>query len=375
MDKAGNTTLNGLTVSGGTTLNDKLIANKGINIPVTGDKVVNSSNDADAPLIIGNKTGLHLSFDENEISARSNGTGGSSPLNLNPDGGSVIIGSNQAATNNAPFTVYGKITANNGLTVNNAVLTANKGVTTTTLTASGLSQLKGKVVIAQSGDVTVSDSSSAPLVIGSTTGPAIIIDDCEIMAKNSKNTFSNLYIQMGNDGASSTTAKAGTGGNTYFGGPVHVGGALTVYNNITASDKTVTAGNFNGKWGNVNNKITTHDTEYDLTRWMITYVNGDLKYITMQEMANTMKSTINSGIDMTSKAPMPTNSGGVGQVIAGSRGQTYTTPNGGTWEVWGDIHNDNSTANGSIYKVVAGGTTLDAGWFQTKVNWFAKRIQ
>lgn len=378
MDQSGNTTLNSLTVSGSTTLNDKLIANKGINIPVTGDKVVNSSNDADAPLIIGNKTGLHVSFDENEISARSNSTGGSSPLHLNPDGGSVIIGSNQASTNNAPLTVYGKITANNG-------------VSTTTLTASGLSQLKGKVVIAQSGDVTVSDSSSAPLVIGSTTGSAIIIDDCEIMAKNSKNTFSNLYIQMGNDGASSTTAKAGTGGNTYFGGPVHIGGALTVYNNITASDKTVKAGNFDGKWGGVINQITTHDKAPDLTRWMLTYVDGYIRYITMSEMADKMKSAINSGIDMTSKTPIPTTSSGVGQVILISNA-TFTLPNGGTWFVWfyrsrydsdyqdgmnayNPYVNDdpNQKLNGKL--IWPGGTKFNALSGQNASNGFAWRIQ
>jgi len=157
-------------------------------------------------------------------------------------------------------------------------------------------------------------------------------------------------------------------------GPVSAS-TITATGNITATGKTVTAGNFNGKWGGVINQITTHDKEPDLTRWMLTYVDGYIRYITMSEMADKMKSTINSGIDMSSKAPIPTTSSGVGQIAHGGPSQSYTVPSGGTWEVWADIHNANSTANGSIYKIVSGGTTLDAGWFQTKTNWFAKRIQ
>lgn len=86
-------------------------------------------------------------------------------------------------------------------------------------------------------------------------------------------------------------------------------------------------------------------------------------------------STAISGIDLSSRAPMPTTSSGVGQIVSYGPSQTFTPPAGGTWEVWGDIHNSNSTSNGAIYKIVAGGTEIDAGWFQTRVNWFAKRIK
>ena len=448
LDNLGNTSFPGnLSIGGSITSTGLLTANGGINIPITGDKVVNSSIDANAPLIIGSKTGLHVSFDENEISARSNGSGGSSPLYINPDGGEVSVGHNQRTTNNAPFIVYGKITANNGLTVNNsgasftggdisltngkisittgntvtngitehihgqmaanddwriasgatasnsgyvelataddgsepiyirqytgasgnhfgtikrtltlldaygnttipgkltvqtedssftgkvttgsfntgaiessnitntgklvsndlitagkgltvnnAVLTANKGVTTTTLTASGLSELKGKVVIAQSGDVTISDSSSAPLVIGSTTGSAIIIDDCEIMCKNTKNTVNNLYIQMGNDGASPENAIVGNGGKTYFGGPVHVGGALTVYNNITASDKTVKAGNFDGKWSGFTQQIGSKPSITNDT-WILLNNQSNIQHTTVGDISNQVKTNLSS---------------------------------------------------------------------------------
>lgn len=73
-------------------------------------------------------------------------------------------------------------------------------------------------------------------------------------------------------------------------------------------------------------------------------------------------------------APKPTTSSGVGQIASQGVSQTFTLPAGGTWEVWGDVHNNNSTANGSVYQIVAGGTTVNAGDSQTRTNWFAKRI-
>jgi len=73
-------------------------------------------------------------------------------------------------------------------------------------------------------------------------------------------------------------------------------------------------------------------------------------------------------------APQPTTSAGVGQITSKGVSQTFTLPPGGTWEVWGDVHNGNSTANGAYYNIVAGGTTVNAGDAQTRTNWFAKRI-
>lgn len=73
-------------------------------------------------------------------------------------------------------------------------------------------------------------------------------------------------------------------------------------------------------------------------------------------------------------APQPKTSAGVGQITSKGASQTFRLPSGGTWEVWGDIHNNNSTANGSYYNIVAGGTTVNAGDSQTRTNWFAKRI-
>ena len=73
-------------------------------------------------------------------------------------------------------------------------------------------------------------------------------------------------------------------------------------------------------------------------------------------------------------APIPTTSAGVGQITSKGVSQTFTLPAGGAWEVWGDIHNSNSTSTGAYYNIVAGGTTVNAGDAGTRTNWFAKRI-
>ena len=110
--------------------------------------------------------------------------------------------------------------------------------------------------------------------------------------------------------------------------------SITATGDINASGKTITAGNYNGKWGGVTNQITTHDTAPDLTRWMLTYVDGYIRYITMSEMADKMKSTINSGIDMSSKAPKPTTAntvGKVGVIHLTTATRDFTFPSGGSY--------------------------------------------
>jgi hypothetical protein len=111
----------------------------------------------------------------------------------------------------------------------------------------------------------------------------------------------------------------------------------------------------------------------------------------MSEMADKMKSTINSGIDMTSKTPIPTTSSGVGQVILISDA-TFTLPNGGTWFVWfyrsrydSDYQdgmnaynpyvndNPNQKLNGKL--IWPGGTKFNALSGQNASNGFAWRIQ
>ena len=74
-------------------------------------------------------------------------------------------------------------------------------------------------------------------------------------------------------------------------------------------------------------------------------------------------------------APLPTTAAEVGQITSKGVSQTFTLPSGGTWEVWADVHNSNSTSIDAYYYIVAGGTTLNAGVAGTRTNWFAKRIQ
>ena len=406
----------------------KITANNTLYIPNGSDLLGNSYSTSTPPhLTIGGYNSTHLEIDSNEIEAKTNATTVGT-LYLNSDGGTVNIGSNTPAKLVVTDTSFltGKVTIGTSsvsanLKLQNGMILIDKsGTTKDTVT-----NIKGQIAsndfwrIASGGtasdsgflEIATGDNGNEPIYVrqyyGSVDGVGVDTDGWPTtptrtltLLDSSGNTIipGNLTVQTGD---STFVGKVTTGsfktngiestsitnnGTLVSNGLITAGKGLTVNNasltanngiettTLTASG-TVKAWNFNGKWGGVINQITTHDKAPDLTRWMLTYVDGYIRYITMSEMADKMKSTINSGIDMTSKAPMPTNSGGVGQVIAGSRGQTYTTPNGGTWEVWGDIHNDNSTANGSIYKVVAGGTTLDAGWFQTKVNWFAKRIQ
>lgn len=321
--------------------------------------------------------------------------------------------------------VTGATTLSNTLTVSKAT------------TIGGLLTANGKFIVSQTGDVQLSSNSSAPFILGDPNGAAILMDNCEIMAKSASNASGNLYIQIGDDAATLDNAKTGAGGNTIFGGPVYIGGALTLYSNITASGKTVTAatfkgaldgnaktatkasslatesgtssgarpvwysylgdntkavyhadkftynpgtqtvnaGNFDGKWGGVINQITTHDKAPDLTRWMLTYVDGYIRYITMSEMADKMKSTITSGIDLSSRLPMPSlTTSAIGYIFTGY-GRYHTLPSGGTWFWWACCFNANSTSIGPKWGISSGGSEIDLEYDNRRAHFFAMRIK
>ena len=293
LDNLGNTSFPGnLSVGGTITSTGLLTANGGINIPITGDKVVNSSTDANAPLIIGSKTGLHVSFDENEISARSNGSGGSSPLYINPDGGEVSVGHNQRTTNNAPFIVYGKITANNGLTVNNAGASFTGGdisltngkisITTGNTVTSGITEhihgqmaanddwrIASGATASNSGyvELATADDGSEPIYIRQYTGANGnhfgTIKRTLTLLDASGNTELPGTLKVKGTGDSSfagklTTGSLGTGaitstgitnsgalsntGNVTIGGTLGVTGATTLSNTLTVSKATTISG-------------------------------------------------------------------------------------------------------------------------------------
>ena len=144
---------------------------------------------------------------------------------------------------------------------------------------------------------------------------------------------------------------------------------------INASGKTITAGNYTGKWGGVTNQITTHDTAPDLTRWMLTYVDGYVRYITMSEMADKMKSTITSGIDLSSRLPMPSlTTSAIGYIFTGY-GRYHTLPSGGTWFWWACCFNANSTSIGPKWGISSGGSEIDLEYDNRRAHFFAMRIK
>ena len=99
----------------GGVLDDRLVANKGVIIPIDGNHVFGDHYDDSVPLTIGDYTKFHLEFDNNEIMAKTNESNPagirSGALFLQSDGGLVSIGS-RARTN---LHVNGNITILNEL--------------------------------------------------------------------------------------------------------------------------------------------------------------------------------------------------------------------------------------------------------------------
>lgn len=196
------------TITGNVTLGNSSTKNKADGtqsvITLYGPTVIDRStgmsgtSDARPALTIGGvNSAQHIEIDGNEIQSKSNATT-PAQIWINAFGGNVTIGKDSTITLNknvsvsntlsvvgnttigksdtkSTLKVFGGVTADNGLTVNNAVLTATKGATikgaaldaqagtsTTTLTASSTSTLKGNTTIGTS-------STAANLVVYGTS--------------------------------------------------------------------------------------------------------------------------------------------------------------------------------------------------------------
>jgi len=172
-----------------------------------------ATNNKPALIVGGLDTAMHLELDGNEIQAKADGTNYGT-IGINIDGGNVSVGNddkNSTVTlrknttitgtgtiagnttigndnSKSTLKVFGGVTADNGLTVNNAVLTANKGAT-----------IKGAVLDAQAGTKTTTLNATGAATLGSTlsvTGASTLTGAVE--AKNGINvTGGNITITAG----------------------------------------------------------------------------------------------------------------------------------------------------------------------------------
>ena len=408
LDGSGNTNLPGnLTLKNSNGDVNGTITSLRANFTASNDAVGSSFNNP--ALTIGLETGVHLEIDQNEIQGKSSKTT-IGDISLNADGGNVYIADNDGASGSLSvphgnISTGGTLTADGNTTLNGTL--AVTGVTTigNTLNANG------NVVIAKDKVLQIMGSKARTVVaiesynndgdncyyIGGSNLTGLFGGDSYSTWHSyvtSGNVDTNLwpdpilsftdrlYLMSDKQVYIETNIQGGYPDRKSF--KFDTAGSLTV-------PSTIYAANYSGNWGGVVNQITTHDTDPNLTRWMLTYVDGYIRYITMSEMADKMKSTINSGIDMSSKAPMPTTSKVAGQVILISE-PNFTLPSGGTWFVWfyrsrydsdyqdgmnayNPYVNDdpNQKVNGKL--IWPGGTKFNALSGQNASNGFAWRIQ
>ena len=473
-----------------------------------------TTNNKPALIIGGTDTTAHIEIDNNEIQAKASGTT-TGTLGINIDGGNVSIGNDAAnsvvtlrkntsvtgtlsvagnttigSTNTkSTLKVFGGVTADNGLTVNNSQITIDNGGS---LTSGITTQIRGKMAVndhwriasgataSNSGyvELATADDGIEPIYIrqykgdfatlnktltlldgngntsipgnttiggtltvtgtstlstvdaGNTTIDRLFLTTINEFNGTKKATFETIKLyNVDNNG---TTTFIGGNGATIVGGGEAAQELYNAYNStknaygtdgiynannrpgtgywssdnlVLTADGTVyihsnvqgnynnrkewifnangtltapgaiTADNFNGKWGGVTNQITTHDTAPDLTRWMLTYVDGYVRYITMSEMADKMKSTITSGIDLSSRLPMPSlTTSAIGYIFTGY-GRYHTLPSGGTWFWWACCFNANSTSIGPKWGISSGGSEIDLEYDNRRAHFFAMRIK
>ncbi len=345
----GASTLTGNVSAKGTlTTTGMLTANGGVIISGAGDKI-NASGDTSALLRIGSINGNHLALDEDEISSRSNSTTGKRGLYLQPDGGDVILGEHAASSlsikNGGTLTSSGKITANNGVTVNNDFLIVNKRMLVKALKPSEFSdsvhnnaeplmyispKTDGTV---SNGNVTLLGGRGNTIIAGGESGMELFDYTYNTNASGSNSdghygtnstafnndgdhlyliADSNVYVQTGiqtnaanlktftfsNGGDFSVPRNASVTGSISSGslstGPISCS-TITATGNITATGKTVTAGNFAGKWAGYTQDIGTKPNIADAT-WILLNNSANIQHTTIGDI----KSLIGSGVDASS---------------------------------------------------------------------------
>ena len=112
-------------IDGDTELGGALQVNGSLQIPSTADVSLSST---DNPIQIGPTTGVNLVMDNNEIMARNNGAVNN--LNLNAEGGDVVVG----GTNGANLQVKGVVESTYASGAGGGILTLNKPASGTSMT-------------------------------------------------------------------------------------------------------------------------------------------------------------------------------------------------------------------------------------------------
>ena len=357
-----------LSVTGTSTLTGKVTAQGGID--VTGGNITLTANSTATSGIVNYVTGTMASNDHWRIAGGATATdsgfleiatddNGSEPIYVRQyNGGGFASKTRELILLDAS----GNTTIPGNLTTTNGTITAKLGIFTSTADARG------------------SSYASPAVTIGPSTGVHLELDQNEIQGKASATTVGNISLNADGGNVLIADNSGATGSLSVPHGNISTGGTLTADGNTTLKGTlvvtgTITAPNYSGNWGGVVNQITTHDTAPDLTRWMLTYVDGYVRYITMSEMADKMKSTITSGIDLSSRLPMPSlTTSAIGYIFTGY-GRYHTLPSGGTWFWWACCFNANSTSIGPKWGISSGGSEIDLEYDNRRAHFFAMRIK
>ena len=257
----------------GTTTSGRLV------IQGTTDRISKTSS-ANAPLIIGSETGTHLAFDLDEISARSNGTGGKSTLYFQPDGGNVFIGEHAKSSlyikNSGDLSVSGTSTltgaveAKSGIKVTGGVIDIYPNYDS--VPSSGVAchitgHMAGSDDWRIAGGATASDSGFMEIAVADNGNENILF------RKYKRNTVTNEHF----DTVYQEIKLLDTNGDTSFPGNVNIG-TVTAEGDVVKKSLTTT-GNillpYNGYIKFTDNEVTDHDNDNgEIT--MYTNINGNM---------------------------------------------------------------------------------------------------
>ena len=196
---------------------------------------VSLSNNTGAALIIGNPTGAHIEFDNNEIAAKASATT-ASILNIQIEGGNTIIGNDSGS-----ISLRGKVSASGGITANvTGNVTGSSGSCTgnaATATRLQTARTINGVSFNGTANITVYDSTKLPLSGGTMTGNITIPATAMswIAGKNSApiqqdmGTNTSSYFPIIRQKQSTVTYNIG-GLNNQFG--------IYMYKNTTTANRT-----------------------------------------------------------------------------------------------------------------------------------------
>ena len=307
-----------ITTSGTIESTGLVTAKAGIEIPISGDKVV-IENNTGVPLLIGSKTSTHLEMDEDEIQAKSNATTAGT-LYLNSDGGQIRVGDRTAVSK---FYLNGRLQliAQNPSVYSSAY--KNSEPIKYVHPAENNTSYGNILVVGGRGNTIIAGGESAEELYDYTY-------NTNINGKNSDGHYgtnttalnsdgdnlylisdSRVYIQ---DHAQANYARAVANTITIYNGSITVPNSITASGSltsgslstgpitastITATDditgKTVTATNFNGKWAGYTQDISTKPNITNNTQILL---NNDknIQYTTISNIKSLIQSVVASSI-------------------------------------------------------------------------------